>query len=199
MSDKQTTSPWDPLMATLEHMANSRIADYALPGLDSYLIGGDIGGEDRSYGKVRMFVADRNTHELITPHSHKFSFTCLVLEGYVRNTIWKPVYSASGRPGADYFRRSKLVTLGAGPGEYTKQVIGFGYYDPEVQRYDVGRTYSMDKDEIHSIRFARGTRVLFFEGPTVRDWAHIIEPAREAPGGSEALDTFGVAPWMFGR
>ncbi len=51
-------------------MANNPIRHYIAPGLTSSLVGG--GG----HGKVRLFQADRETREWVTPHSHRFDFTC---------------------------------------------------------------------------------------------------------------------------
>jgi len=51
----------------------------------------------------------------------------------------------------------------------------------------------MKHDEIHSITFSKGAKVLFFEGPQVSDKSVIIEPIING----QTVSTYDVAPWMF--
>jgi len=51
----------------------------------------------------------------------------------------------------------------------------------------------MKSTQIHSINFAKGTEVLFFEGPTIMDTSVILEPYVDG----ETVPTFKTEPWMF--
>jgi hypothetical protein len=59
--------------------------------------------------------------------------------------------------------------------------------------YMAGDTYSMGYEEIHSIRFDRGTKVLFFEGPQVTNLSWMIEPWVNG----KCVPTFRTEDWMF--
>lgn len=72
-------------MVLLQSMQHSPLGNYAgLPGLTSHLIA------KSDHGCVRTFSSPRYTEEHITPHSHRYDFTCLVLRGYVENTTYDP-------------------------------------------------------------------------------------------------------------
>jgi hypothetical protein len=63
-------------------MRHSRLGNYIVPGLTSHLVGG------AEFGKVRVFSTERSARDFITPHSHRFDFTSLVLSGTVHNTLY---------------------------------------------------------------------------------------------------------------
>jgi hypothetical protein len=176
------------IKASVYTMARSRVANYATPGLNSWL----VGGEGR--GKVRLFKSDRDTREVITPHSHRFNFTCLVLEGEVTNIIFEHVYGE--RPGANAYAMGKLKAVEGGLGHYV--------YEPgEVERwfiekattYKAGDTYKMSYPEIHTIRFGRGACVLFFEEPELTQVSTVLEPWSNG----KRVPTFMTHPWMFDK
>lgn len=162
-------------------MAHSPIQNYVVPGLTSWLI-----GSPGVKGTVRMFECSRNQQEAITPHSHRFDFQCLVLEGRVRNRVW---YENSN--GDEYGRTQLRYGGGVGKYSYGTREVGYYLYDEDV--YLSGETYAMRAEEIHSIYFEKGTRVLFFEGPTVADTSIILEPFVDG----EVIPTFKVESWMF--
>ena len=167
----------------LMEMAHSPIRNYVVPGLTSWLI-----SAPSVNGAVRMFECTRNHQEAITPHSHRFDFQCLVLEGRVRNRVWYESSSGSG----DEYRETTLVYDG-GVGKYSKGGKKFSHYTYCEDTYSDGETYAMRAHEIHSIFFDKGTRVLFFEGPTISDMSVILEPVAYG----ETIETFKVEPWMF--
>lgn len=68
-----------------------------------------------------------------------------------------------------------------------------GKWSYEESIYTPGETYSMHKDEVHSIYFSRGAEVLFFEGPTQCDHSAILEPVSNG----KVIPTFKIEPWMF--
>lgn len=165
----------------LMQMAHSPVRNYVVPGLTSWLIGNPGEG-----GCVRMFVSERDQQAAITPHSHRFNFECLVLAGSVRNRIWSQ--SNSG----DLFfvslqERGRMggyeVTAGASP-------VRFGYRD---EAHKAGEWYGMEHQEIHSIFFSRGAKVLFFEGADVTETTRILEPCVNG----QRIDTMRVDSWMF--
>lgn len=170
----------------LRKMAHSPIRNYIVPGLTSWLIGGKS-----EAGCVRMFECERSHEEAITPHSHRFDFHCLVVQGAVRNVLWKREYSLNG----DLYAR-RPITFGGEPGVYEHGPA------PEVNRYKrietryaAGQQYGMTHDEVHSIFFERNTIVLFFEGPSITDETFVLEPYCD----SAVVPTFEVRPWMFRR
>ena len=168
----------------LRKMLHSPIRNYAVPGLTSWLI-----GEPSLKGTMRLFECSRDHVEPITPHSHRFDFQCWVLKGSVRNRIWR----GSAFDG-DQFVQTSLIYGGA-PGEYKKARLGVSHFTKHDTVYGQDEWYSMEAREIHSIYFAKGTEVLFFEGPTVSDQSLILEPFVDG----DDIPTFEVKPWMFKR
>lgn len=175
----------DEIGNTLATMKHSAVRNYALPGLTSALIGGN------NRGLVRLFESDRNTEELITPHSHRFDFTCLVLRGSVDNTIYQ-------RGGSDPYSDRYVagtITRGAKPGEYETFEPGteFEWWSRASHIYGPGDVYSMCASEVHSIKFSRGARVLFLEGPEITHESTVLEPWSDG----RRVPTFTTQPWMF--
>jgi hypothetical protein len=168
----------------LKAMMHSPVRNYAIPGLTSWLI-----GEPSPKGTMRLFECSRDHQEPITPHSHRFDFQCWVLQGSVRNRIW----SASAFDG-DAYTHTNLVYAGE-CGKYEKVRIGVGRFGFRDDHHGEDDWYAMTHDQIHSIYFAKGTQVLFFEGPTISDKSLILEPHVDG----EDVPTFQVAPWMFKR
>lgn len=170
----------------IDKMKHSPVRNYAIPGLTSWLIGAPT-----EHGCVRLFECSRDHHEPITPHSHRFDFECIVLAGTVRNVIWTPDYNMSGY---DRYAESRLLYRG-GIGHYETEKSGIGGYSTKQSIHKAGDRYGMKADDIHSIYFSRGAKVLFFEGPTIADSSVILEPYVDG----EVVPTFKVEPWMFKR
>lgn len=171
------------LRAALVKMTHSEIQHYVTPGLSSKLVGG---GE---HGKIRFFVSDRDTREWITPHSHRFDFTCLVLRGRVENILFQ-------RGGGNAYCVGTIRPKDGGLGGYEIARGESPDYFVEVPSvYEAGQTYSMSSKQIHSIRFSRDAEVLFFEGPQVQDISVVLEPWSNGA----VVPTFSTAPWMFQR
>lgn len=172
------------LSAAVASMTHSHVLNYATPGLTSSLVGGG------DAGKVRLFTSDRDTRHWITPHSHRFNFTCLVLAGSVENILYNKGY------GGNKFCEGILRTVDGGLGNYElERATGWSRWSEVSSIYGVGETYSMRAEEIHSIRFSHDSRVLFFEGPQVCETTKILEPWSN--GG--VVKTFESPEWMFQR
>lgn len=165
-------------------MAHSPVHNYVIPGLTSSLI-----GQPSPNGTIRIFENSRDHQENLTPHSHRFDFQCWVLFGYVINRIWTAVDYPNIND-FDLFQLSRLEF--GGMGHYATHAICQNAYRYTDSRYNAGECYSMRAEEIHSIQFSRGAKVLFFEGETRTD-SEIIEPVVDG----EVIRTFHVAPWMF--
>jgi len=166
-------------------MAHGTLRNYIAPGLTSYLIGGP------QNGKVRLFHSDRETREWVTPHSHRFDFTCLVLKGSATNIVFQRYWGNAGDlyvPGT-LERREEFGDYEYVPGD--KPYV----YVETAHTYGIGETYSMKSNQIHSIRFARGSEVLFFEGPEVAQISVVLEPWSNG----KRVPTFVTQPWMFER
>ena len=88
-----------------------------------------------------------------------------------------------------------VLTYGGACGEYTVSRAGVERFIYQDTTYSAGECYSMTAQEIHSIHFSRGARVLFFEGPSKRNDSVILEPFVDG----EIVETFEVKPWMFKR
>ncbi len=135
-----------------------------------------------------MFECTREQHEFITPHSHRFDFSACVLEGFVANTLWVK----TDDPKADLYRERQSNYLGT-PGSYENNTLGDFRFVADTICHGEGEWYSMHFTEIHSIRFEKGSRVLFFEGPRKTNSSSIIEPVVDG----EYLPTMRTEPWMF--
>jgi len=166
----------------LQTIKHSSLRNYVLPGVTSSLIGGAPGA-----GQVRLFEASRIQEEHVTPHSHRFDFQCLVLEGWVKNILYVPAPEYF-----DFYEEQELL-FGGKPGLYRTEGIGRNFFKKEEKRYDQGEWYGMKSDEIHSIEFSQHAVVLFFEGPEVTNKTIILQPVVDG----EVCQTFRVADWMF--
>lgn len=175
---------WDAVKA----MRSNRLKNYIVPGLHSSLI-----GAASDYGKVRLFEAERYTRDTVTPHSHRFGFTCLVLHGAVENTIYE---TAIAPYSAEMWIRSTVTQVCGKNG-----LQEFKHVREEEPRffkatstvYRAGDTYRLRHTDIHSIVFEKDTKVLFFEEPSVQDWDWMLEPFVEG----KLVPTFKTEPWMF--
>jgi hypothetical protein len=177
----------DAILAAVQPMKHNRLSNYIAPGLTSHLVGG------AEFGKVRLFTAERTTLEFITPHSHRFDFTCLVLAGSVHNTLFKR--------GSDSCETWCLSTINQVCG--TSGLLSYvherdtepSFWYASVDHWQTGDTYGMKHDQIHSIKFERGSQVLFFEGPQLQTTSHMLEPWENG----KPIPTFRTEPWMFER
>jgi len=179
----------EALLKALKPMLHSRVRHYATPGLTSCLIGGN------GHGKVRLFLSDRDTREWITPHSHRFDFTCLVLAGSVENILFTRA-TYYGYPNSNLYMTGTIRPKDGGLGGY--DIARGGIAEPWVEsatKYSEGDTYSMTHRQIHSIRFSRDAIVMFLEGPEVSETSVVLEPYSN----EELVPTFETASWMFKR
>ena len=167
-------------------MSHSPVRNYVIPGLTSYLI-----GQPSESGTVRLFCNERDHQEQITPHSHRFDFQCWVLAGKVTNRIWTRNHYMT-HPDGDIFVSSHIKCCGR-IGAYEKKVNDRGNWSYRDFTYSAGECYSMKHNDIHSIQFSRGAKVLFFEGATITDTSTVIEPYT----GDKHIETMEVRPWMF--
>lgn len=162
---------------------HSPVRNYIVPGLTSWMIANNGDGK----GCVRMFESERHLVGEIAPHSHRYDFVCQVLSGFVRNRLWTP--SESG----DLMTSFCLTYHGIG--RYSKVEGDRRRYDWTEHEYRAGDWYAMEYDEIHSIYFSRGARVLFFEGPAVGDSSVYLEPYDNET--HTTIERMKVEPWMF--
>lgn len=160
-------------------MKSSPVLNYAIAGVDSYLL---------ERGKVRLFECTRDHQDNITPHSHRFDFACLVLSGSVTNRIWIETDDSIG----DLFEKSWLQYSG-NIGEHTVTKSSKAHYEYRDFLHSTGQSYSMKRDQIHSIRFSKGAKVLFFEGPEVVAQSAIIQPVVN----DKVIPTYQKLDWMF--
>jgi len=167
------------VIEVLKSQGHSELLDYVIPGLNSTLL-----------KNVRMFEMTRHQQHVIAPHSHRFDFACYVLEGKVINKIWVPTAVDT----ADLYRETFLRYLGT-PGNYTQRWGETKKYTSSSWNFGTGQWYQMSHDQIHSIHFEKGTKVIFFEGPDVSDESLMLEPFIERD--LHVCSTGDVQPWMF--
>lgn len=176
-------------MNVIESMETSRIRNYIIPGLDSYLLGN---------GKVRLFKSNRQFSGAVTPHSHRFDFACLVMRGCVRNRIYKQVspFDAETQEYDEFTVRTLALETNESFGEYDKAAPDI-YAVPFTSRtteYVSGCWYTMKANEYHAIEFDRETDVLFFEGPQVSEYSKVLLPFIQG----ETIETMECdKPWMY--
>lgn len=171
-------------------MANGAVRNYATAGLSSFL----VGGKGKGKGRVRLFTSDRDTREWITPHSHRFDFTCAVLDGEVENTLFE--FTAYRTYESNSYVRGLVTPVAGGLGKYEIKHGNTPFDYIEITTvYKEGDTYSMTADMVHSIRFSKGARVLFFEGPETRTTSAFLEPYSDG----KPVRTFKTHDWMFER
>ena len=166
----------------IKQMKNNSLDNYILPSLQSSMIGGG------DFGCVRLFENERAQLGSVTPHSHRFDFTCLVLEGSVENQQWFETDEKQG----DFFELSS-ITYGGEPGKYERRKEGRNFYKYTPSQYCKGETYSMVADDIHSIKFSKGAKVLFSEGAKKSDISLILEPVVNG----RKIETRASLPWMY--
>lgn len=131
-------------MIALEHlrqMAHSPLHNYVIPGLTSWLI-----GQPGPNGAVRMLECSRQHTEVVTPHSHRFDFRCVVLKGKVRQHLWAP------NDDGDLYAEIEQKYMGT-PGTYTTQEIGRRRWKRLYRDYLAGDEYGMSAEEVHHIDF----------------------------------------------
>jgi hypothetical protein len=165
-------------LAAIAELSHSTLRNYILPGLDSSLLG----------ATTRIFTNARESSGMITPHSHRFDFQCLVMRGSVVNTIYD--VDESG----DAYMMSSLRYMGE-PGAYEKLQGIDGLFSARKATYEAGEWYGMRHDEIHSISFSRDAVVLFIEGAQVTDTSVYLEPFVRG----EVIPTMNTEPWMFAK
>lgn len=180
----------------LKSMYGNRVANYVIPGLDSYLL---------SNGTVRVFHSSRNHNERIVPHSHRYDFVCLVLSGTVWNRRFEVIPDSDvdaevvNDPDTDRYALRRVFPMPV----VTKGLGNYSVDEPwedqhvwakmVVDVYHPGEMYAMNHDEFHSIVFEKNTTVLFFQGPDVARHSAVLLPLIDG----EAIDTFKAEPWMF--
>lgn len=172
------------LIAAVQEMKHSTLQNYAIPGLQSSLIGGEF------KGKVRLFESTRRHTESITPHSHRFDFTAFVLRGSVLNRVYR---KCAGEDAGDMFVPT-MLTYNDEIGKYdidrTANPEKWNFTD---ESYGQGDTYSMGYDEVHSIFFGRDAVVLFLEGPQITTRSFALEPYVNGT----CIPLLKTEPWMF--
>lgn len=174
------------MIECLKKMRHSPAHNYVIPGLTSWL----IGAPHPTHGCVRMFTMDRVHEENIIPHSHRFDFRCVVLEGKVVNHLWEETTEVLGDP----YQISDVSYEGI-LGKHRQTPIRNGWFRRVSATYDRGTEYGMLAEQFHSIQFAKGTTVLFFEGPNRLDLSQVLEPISQG----EVVPLFRTEPWMFKR
>lgn len=177
------------LRQMIDDMSHNRLQNYIVPGISSELVGD--GGTKR--GKVRVFRAEREARDFVTPHSHRFNFCAIVLAGRVHNTLFAaPMHSQEG----DLWCSSTITQVCGAKGLYDykhQRATEPNRWVQITQTYEERESYYMDSHEIHSIVFEKGTEVLIFEGPQLTDVSEMLEPWVDG----KCIPTFKTEPWMF--
>ena len=118
--------------STLDAMKHSSIRNYIIPGLTSWL----ISTPTKEHGCVRLFENARQLFHTIEPHSHRFDFSCQVLEGSVVNRVWRSAITSENGI-ADEFMVTFLQYEGA-TGNYSKTLGGVNRWVSTETEYKAG-------------------------------------------------------------
>jgi hypothetical protein len=171
-------------------LRSGSLDNYIVPGLVSSLLG-------RAEGNVRLFEASRMQRSEIAPHTHRYDFVAMVLQGHVLNTRYREIGNdESNGPGTEKWMALKQ-TYGGQPGSYPlSQAAGVCDLTPMITRYSAGEIYEMRSEEIHSIVFSQNAVVLMLEGPQLKATSVVYVPymGRDTRFNYAAPP---VAPWMF--
>lgn len=170
------------LRRSLETMKHSPLRNYIVPGLTSWII-----SKTCADGLVRMFEMEREQMEFIAPHSHRYNFRCHVLDG----RVWSRKFYK--HDGGDTWKEW-ILRYKDQPGQYDLTEGGHYKYTYDEHEFRAGDDYSMDANEIHSIRFAKHTKVLFWERVSDRHHSSLLTPVVNVLG-SIPFPT--PEPWMF--
>jgi len=111
----------------------------------------------------------------------------MVLEGEVKNILWTP-----DEDSGDEYEVTTIRYKGE-PGEYEEVGTSDSKWSFDASYFVKGEKYSMKAGEVHSIFFAKGTSVLFFEGPQINYKSIYLQPVVDG----ETIPTFKIEPWMF--
>ncbi len=179
----------DLLSSVLNSAKVNKIANYIIPGLDSYLF---------KKGNVRLFECSREHQESVVPHSHRFDLVCIVLTGYVTNIMWTEDFmdGAQQRDDCEYdlFQSSYIEKKACYSfGQYQKKKDCSARWRKTSTRFDSGDVYILKYNEIHSINFSKGAKVLIIEGEERCSKSRVLEPIVDG----KVIPTFEVKDWMF--
>jgi hypothetical protein len=164
-------------------VAHSPIYNYVVPGITSWLI-----TNPSPNGCVRLLHSSRDQYSYVTPHSHRFNFTAIVLKGEMENIL----FQLSLETNSDSYYSSTLF-YGGKPGEYEKSSHNVEDYSTISTTYKELESYEMQSNQIHSVYFARDTYVLITEGPQVTKATTILEPVVNG----KVIPLFKIEPWMY--
>lgn len=166
-----------------EAFNSSTIKNYVVPGLESVLLGESDGF------KVRMFHMTEHQMMHVTPHSHRFNLLSYVLEGEVEHITYHETTRYD-----DLQKLFKLAVLEQEGqlGEYKTNIHSNGSFRCYSAKYVAGGSYFLNAEDYHSVVFAKGTKVLFIEGPQVAT-PKILVPLVKGT----VCSTLFTADWMF--
>lgn len=164
------------------------INNYIIPGVSSEIL-----CETAVGGKIRIFKASRTQMQYVTPHSHRFNITTIVLQGWIRNTVFHHT-SNPEEEGAEEYQESVLTYDGvAGEYDCKKLKNKTEYYVAETVKYTQGQIYTMAHHNVHSIAFSKDAEVLIIESPQKEPKSIIIEPVIN----NKHIHIMEVKDWMF--
>jgi hypothetical protein len=162
-------------------VAEDMLLNYAIPGLSSTLL---------TNCKPRLFEQNIATDHTIAPHSHRYDHIGIVLEGCVVQTYWTEVTDQLGVEfaivRADYTGK---------PGEYECYPVRIAQFTSRDKTFSAGDIYAIGSEEIHSVVFRKGTKVLLLEGPQKAYFSYLLDPICQVTG--EVIPVSKTAPWMF--
>lgn len=128
--------------------------NYIVPGLRSTLLGRPAAG-----GCIRLFEMTREQEYEVTAHDHRYNFQCCVLEGSVEHRRYRVQSTIKDYAG--------YVALPYNPVTHALDEERPRWLHGQIidEVYGDGDWYSCSHEEFHTIRFGKGTKVLFIEGP----------------------------------
>ena len=164
----------------IKPLLKSKIPNYVLPGLESYLVDG--------HPECRVFHATRVAFSAPIPHSHRSDLRCLVLKGCAVHHVFTPDEKG------DLYSTRKMRYNGR-PGNYQDDII-VEYAAPlgsKTDAYLEGDSYSLTYDQIHTVTFSRDSYILIEEGEHKTEWTQYLLPVVDG----RVIGEMTVEPWMF--
>jgi hypothetical protein len=171
-----------------EYRPTSVVNDYTVPGVNFW----ELSKCPQTGLKRFGFNAEREPTRYVVPHQHLGGLQFTVLKGTAVNQRF--IQPVTGGTLTCLWSVSRIKNTPNG----VLRLDGGSVYammalDEEV--YQTGKTFKLRYDEIHTIRYNKGSVVVFTEGLHQQDAVTILEP----------LDSMGnpirmheIEPWMFG-
>ena len=166
----------DTVMDISNYSVNE-IQHYVIPYLTSHKV-----------QSAEILHMEHYQHGLVAPHSHRRDLLFVVLEGVVHNELY-----ISDDSGPEYLVRK--IKYEGHPGKYSSDNEEVrGRFRSVRYSFNAGDRFRMLANEIHSIYFNKGAKLLRVSGPELIATSLQLIPVTDK---AVRVDIAAVQPWMF--